>query len=75
MKRKCSRCGAEKSISEFYRTNRQKNLYDSQCKDCSRQRVVEFRARNAAKGYKPKTYCRDCRKCKDTECRHNKRTA
>ena len=75
MKRKCSRCGEEKELSEFYLHNREKNLYDSRCKDCSRQGVAEFRARKAAKTHKPKTYCRDCRKCSDTGCRHNKRTA
>lgn len=74
MKRKCSQCGIERDLSEFYKQRRAESVYRSTCKYCDSARHTEYRETKKANaslttcandgcqaprlGYVP--YCRAC---------------
>lgn len=45
-KKKCSKCGIEKDISEFYERKTGSGTYKTQCKFCEKQASFEYRLKN-----------------------------
>jgi len=72
--KRCSQCGQERNLSEFYKQRRAESVYRSTCKSCDSARSAKYRATkqpNASLttcanagcqaprlGYVP--YCREC---------------
>ena len=49
MLKKCSACGIEKELSEYYSDKRAKNEKRSECKECFRKRTNKYRSQSFAK--------------------------
>ncbi|MFC1827970.1 hypothetical protein ACFLZQ_08625 [Thermodesulfobacteriota bacterium] len=47
--KKCSKCDAEKDISEFYPDRRNEGKFRAACKECTGKKVLEYRALNKQK--------------------------
>jgi len=57
-KKKCSKCGFELSLNEFY-INKQTNQFFSVCKECKAEYRKKWRKRNGLKSTKPKKWKSD----------------
>ena len=55
-KKKCSKCGEEKELSEFHKAKQNKDGYRGSCKDCVKEYKKEYRKNN--KEYN-KEYCKE----------------
>lgn len=51
--KKCSFCGVEKPVTEFFASSHNRDGYQCYCKECSRELSRERRARKKASGEKP----------------------
>jgi hypothetical protein len=49
MLKTCTRCGVEKSVEEFYRNNKNKELYRGQCKKCMDEKSRLYNSINSEK--------------------------
>jgi len=49
MSKRCTKCGVEKPLSEFYRANGNKDGFNSRCKECKSQEAKEYYKNNRAK--------------------------
>ena len=62
MKKKCTKCGEVKSLSEFYKQRAKKIGVMSSCKCCDNQRQREYRKKNGEKVNKNRRkYCKNNR--------------
>ena len=75
--KKCTKCGIQKDLSEFYKRPERKSGYHSSCKKCSMKRNEKWRQNNKEKAYsynkKWKAANETSRKEKDADTRYKKK--
>ena len=49
MNKTCTRCGIEKNVEEFYRNNKNRELYRGQCKKCMDEKSRLYNSMNSEK--------------------------
>jgi hypothetical protein len=61
--KRCSKCGVEKSIDQFYRSRGRRDGHTPYCKVCHDKQGQETRAKNTARAESPVVSSKRCPKC------------